>query len=321
MGAYAGVDLGATHILAVVCDESGRDLGSYERTTPRGPSGIDVTEGVLDALRRGCADAGVAPTELEGAGIASFGPLDLAEGVVENPPNLPDSIDRIPLTGPVKNLLESDAVVLNNDAIAGLIGERFYADRNPDDMVYVTMSSGIGAGVAVDGNILYGWDGNAGEVGHMVVDATGRMECGCGHDGHWEAYCSGENIPAYATSLHEDDPVKTTLPIEEGFEAAAVFEAAADGDEFAASVLEEVGRWNAIGMANLIHAYAPLVMYVGGAVALNNPEAVLDPIREHVQSMVMTNIPDIQLTTLGGEIVAHGAMAAALTGGTGRRSP
>jgi glucokinase len=121
--------------------------------------------------------------------------------------------------------------------------------------------------------------------------------------------------------LHEDDPVETTLPIEEGFEAAVVVEAAADGDEFAASVLEEVGRWNAIGMANLIHAYAPLVMYVGGAVALNNPEAVLDPIREHVQSMVMTNIPDIQLTTLGGEIVAHGAMAAALTGGTGRRSP
>jgi glucokinase len=314
MGAYAGVDLGATHILAVVCDESGNDLGRYERDTPQGPTGIDVTEGVLDALRRACEDASVAPTELEGAGIASFGPLDLAQGIVENPANLPDSIDRIPLTGPVRNLLGSDDVVLHNDTIAGLVGERYFADRNPDDMIYLTISSGIGAGVAVDGNILYGWDGNAGEVGHMIVDPTGRMECGCGHDGHWEAYCSGVNIPAYTILLHEDDPVDTSLPIEEGFDAATVFDHAADGDEFANSVIDEIGRWNAIGVTNLVHAYAPLVIYVGGAVALNNPDAVLDPIRAHLDDMVMTNVPDVQLTGLGDEVVAYGAMAAALTG-------
>jgi glucokinase len=320
MGAYAGVDLGATHILAVVCDESGRDLGSGRNATPQGPTGIDVTESVLETLRDACDDADVVPTELDGVGIASFGPLDLAAGVVENPANMPDTIDRIPLTGPVKNLVESDDVVLHNDAIAGLVGERFYADRNPDDMIYLTISSGIGAGVAVDRNVLSGWDGNVGEVGHMVVDPTGMMPCGCGREGHWEAYCSGENIPRYAAALHEDDPVDTSLSIEAEMDAATVFEQAEDGDPFANDVLERVGKWNAVGVANMVHAYAPLVIYVGGAVALNNPERTIEPIKDRIGDMVMSNVPDVQLTTLGDEIVAYGAMAAALTGGTGRRS-
>ena len=321
MAAYVGVDLGATHIRALIGDETGQELTVASADTPRGPTGIDVTEQVLTTIRRACDDADVAPSELVAAGIGSFGPLDLAEGVVQDPANLPDTIDRIPLTGPVGNLIDSEDVYLHNDAIAGLIGARFYSDRNPDDMAYLTISSGIGAGVAVDGNILYGWDGNAGEVGHMTLDPNGYMECGCGHDGHWEAYCSGENIPRYATQLHHEDPVDTALPIgEDAMDAAAVFEHAREGDDFAEYVVDQVCHWNAIGVANIVHAYAPLVIYVGGAVALHNTEMVLDPIRERLDEMVMTNIPDIQLTSLGDEIVAYGALASALTGGTGKRS-
>ncbi|WP_276271784.1 ROK family protein [Haloarcula litorea] len=317
MGAYAGVDLGATHIRAVIGDSDGTPVASFKRETPRGPNGIAVTEAVLDALREACAAADIDPSEVESAGIGSFGPLDLAEGVVENPANLPDTIDRIPLTGPVENLLGTPRVFLHNDANAGAIAERFYSDRNPDDMIYLTISSGVGAGVVVDGNVLSGWDGNAGEVGHLTIDPQGFMTCGCGHDGHWEAYCSGENIPRYATQLHREDPVETALPINtEGFDAADVF-AYAGEDAFASHVLEQVSHWNAIGVANMVHSYAPLVIYVGGAVALNNPEQVLEPIREQLDDMVMSNIPDIQLTTLGDDVVVRGALASALTGGTG----
>jgi len=317
MGAYAGVDLGATHIRAVIGDETGSIVASHKTETPRGPAGIAVTEAVLDAIRQACDAADIAPTEVVAAGIGSFGPMDLAEGVVENPANLPDTIDRIPLTGPVENLIGSERVSLHNDANAGVIGERFYSDRSPDDMVYLTISSGVGAGVAVDGNILSGWDGNAGEVGHLTIDPHGFMTCGCGHDGHWEAYCSGENIPRYATQLHREDPVETALPIEtEEFSAADIFEYAGE-DEFASHVLDQICHWNAIGVANIVHAYAPLVVYVGGAVALNNPEQVLDPIRNRLDDMVMSNIPDIQLTQFGDDVVVRGALASALTGGTG----
>ncbi|PSP92808.1 glucokinase [Halobacteriales archaeon QS_4_62_28] len=320
MAAYAGVDIGATNVRAVVGDESAREMGSHSRGTPRGPNGIAVTEAILDTLRAACENADVSPSSVVAAGIGSIGPLDLAEGVVENPANLPDTINRIPLTGPVANLIESNRVYLHNDTTAGVIGERYFSDRNPDDMVYLTISSGVGAGVAVDGNIISGWDGNAGEVGHMTLDPAGLLTCGCGYDGHWEAYCSGNNIPNYALQLHSEDPIETSLPVESGdFGAADVFDHAREGDDFAEYVIDQVGHLNAIGVANIAHAYAPLVIYVGGAVALNNPDAVLEPIRKEIEEMVMANVPDVKLTTLGDDIVVMGALASAITGGTGER--
>ena len=318
MASYVGVDLGATNVRAAVGDEEGCVLAVARQRTPRGPNGIAVTEAVLDTVRDACADADVDPATVSAAGVGSIGPLDLAEGGVDDPPNVP--VDAIPLVGPLSNLLDTVRVSLHNDAVAGVIGERFYADRNPDDMAYVTISSGVGAGVAVDGHVLSGWDGNAAEVGHMVVDPQGRQTCGCGRDGHWEAYCSGENIPAYARSLAEDaGGVETSLPLDsEGFAAKHVFEHA-NHDEFAARVVDRVGFWNAVGVTNLVQAYAPLVVSVGGAVALNNPEQVLDPIRDHLDTDVFNNVPEVRLTELGDDVVLRGALAAALTDGTGGR--
>jgi len=321
MATYAGVDLGATNIRAVVGDESGRVVASRRTGTPQGPNGISVTEAVLDALRGAAEEADVDPTRIAAVGIGSIGPLDLAEGAIDNPANLPDTIDRIPLTGPVGELVDSEEVYLHNDTTAGVIGERFYSERNPDDMIYLTISSGIGAGVCVDGNVVGGWDGNAGEVGHMTVDPNGFMTCGCGIEGHWEAYCSGNNIFRYAQRLHDEDPVDTSMPLESAdFSSADVFNHAAEGDEFAGHVLDQVTRWNVIAIANMTDAYAPLVIYVGGAVTLNNPDRVLDPIRDRLDDVVFGNVPDVQLTTLGDDVVVKGALASAMTAGTGDRS-
>ncbi|MFC6836626.1 ROK family protein [Halomarina ordinaria] len=319
MAYYVGVDLGATNVRAVVADGEATVLGRGREVTPDGPTGIAVTEAVLSVVRAACDDAGLAPASVSAAAVASFGPLDLTEGAVVDPANLPESIDRIPLTGPLSNLVDTDRVYLHNDTNAGVIGQRFFSDRNPDDMVYLTMSSGVGAGVSVDGHVLRGWDGNAGEVGHLTIDPDGRMTCGCGHDGHWEAYCSGNNIPRYARYVHEADDVPTDLPLSSPeFDAPTVFEAV-ESDPLAAEVVERVGRWNTLGVANVCHAFAPLVVYVGGAVALNNPDLVLDPIREHLADEVMVNVPEVELTTLGDDVVVLGALASALTGGTGDR--
>ncbi|WP_254537171.1 ROK family protein [Halomarina litorea] len=319
---YAGVDLGATNVRAVVGDGDGTILGQASQSTPQGPTGIAVTEAVLAVLREACEAADVSPHRVTAAGIGSIGPLDLTEGTVDGPANLPDAVGRIPLTGPVGNLVESDRVYLHNDTNAGCLGQRFFSDRNPDDMVYVTMSSGVGAGVAVDGHLLQGWDGNAGEVGHMTVDPDGRLTCGCGGAGHWEAYCSGNNIPNYARYIHETGDYETDLDLEApDFGAPAVFDAASAGDPLAERVVERVGEWNTVAIANVAHAYAPLVVYLGGAVALNNPEQILDPIVESLPDRVtMVNVPDVELTTLGDDVVVLGALASAITGG-GRRAP
>jgi glucokinase len=320
MSAYAGVDLGATNIRAVIADADGTLLGSADHRTPRGPTGAAVTDELLDTLREASERGGVRPQEIESIGVGSIGPLDLASGVIENPSNLPAGIGVIPLRGPIANLadLNEANVYLHNDTNAGCIGERFYADRNPDDMAYLTISSGIGAGVCVDGNVLGGWDGNAGEVGHMTVDPDGKRTCGCGKDGHWEAYCSGNNIPEYAKDLYENEPVETVLEVESDLTAAAVFGAVGE-DDFAERVVKRVAAWNTMGIANTVHAFAPLVIYVGGAVALNNPELTLEPIRQRLDDLVFINVPEIELTTLGDDAVVRGALASALTGGTGDR--
>lgn len=320
MASYVGVDLGATNVRAVVGDEEARILGKARRSTPNGPTGIAITEAVLDVVRDACEEAAVDPKAVAAAGVASFGPFDLADGAVDNPANFPDTVDRIPLTGPLGKLLGTDEIHLHNDTAAGVIGERFHSERNPDDMVYLTVSSGIGTGVCVDGHVLSGWDGNAGEFGHVVVDPDGAMTCGCGRDGHWEAYCSGENVPKYARHLHETADVATDLPVDSAeFGAADVFTAHGE-DPLADLVVERVQQWNLIGVTNIVHAYAPLVVFVGGAVALKNPELVVDHVREHLESQVFTNVPDVRLTELGDDVVVKGALASALTGGTGDRS-
>lgn len=319
MGVYAGIDLGASYVRAIVGDETGEELATSRRETPQGPTGNDVTEGILDTLREATGNAGVEPAALSAVGIGSIGPLDLSAGGLGSPANLPDTIEQIPLVEPISDLAETEEVYLHNDAIAGVIGERFHSDRNPDDMVYLTISTGIGAGVCVDGHVLSGWDGNAGEIGHATLDPEGTMTCGCGQDGHWEAYASGENIPRYVREYYRSGDWETDMPVmDDDFTAPALFEYAGD-DEFADAFIDRLARFNAMGVANIIHAYAPLVIYIGGAVAENNPELVVEKIRERLPEMVFVNMPEIKLTTLGDDVVLEGGLASALTQGTGDR--
>lgn len=315
MRRYAGVDLGASHLRTAVADGDGTILAQDKRDTPQGPRGDDVTEAVLDSLKNVCADVGIDPQQITAAGIGSIGPLDLEKGTVVSPANLPEDVEIVQLRDPVANLIESDMVSLHNDTIAGVIGERYYADIDIDQMVYLTISSGIGAGVVVDGSVLHGWDGNAGEIGHTLVDPDRRRACGCGQAGHWEAYCSGNNIPDYARQLRDSEEIDTSLDIEsESFTAEEIFNNPAD--PLAAEVIERTADWNAIGVTNLVHSYAPRVVAIGGAVALNNPTFVIDPIRERIQDLVITNIPEIRPTLQGDDVVLYGAIASAITSGS-----
>jgi len=316
MATYLGVDLGATTIRAAVGDRAGRVVGAHRTATPRGPTGVAVTEAVLAAVRAACADAGVTPEAVVAAGVGAIGPLDADEGDMVDPANLPSTVDRMPLVGPLRALLSTDRIELHNDATAGAIAERFFRDE-ADDLVYLTLSTGVGAGAVVDGHVLEGWRGNAAEVGHVTVHPDGRP-CGCGGAGHWEAYCGGANVPAYARDLYDGE--ETDLPLDDpdaDVDAAAVFDADAAGDAFATRVVDRIGRWNALGVATLVHAYAPRVVAVGGGVARDNPERVLGPIRERLPPHVATAVPEVRRTDADGDAVVRGALASAITGGTG----
>ncbi|WP_338737654.1 ROK family protein [Haloplanus salilacus] len=302
-----GIDIGGTNLRAAVADSDGTVVGRAERSTPAGSDAI--TEATLGLVDRACADARVDASDTVAAGIGSMGPIDRAAGTLVDPPNAQGIDEPVRLVEPLRDRLGTDAVELHNDATCGAIAER--AAGMAENLVYLTLSTGIGAGAVVDGDVLVGAGGNAAEIGHVTVDPRGRLTCGCGGDGHWEAYCGGKNVPRYAAHLRREsgDGIETDLPADaSAFTAKAVFDRAGDDDDLADLVVERIGRWNAIGVAAAVQAFAPTRIVLGGAVALENPDAILDPIREGIPRRVSIDPPEIGLTDLGADAVLQGAV-------------
>lgn len=304
-----GVDVGGTNLRAVVADGDGATVGRASRSTPAG--GEAITEAILGLVGRACTDAGIDPGDITAAGIGSMGPLDRATGTLVDPPNADGVESPVRLVGPLRERLGTDAVALHNDATCGAIAE--HAAGTTDDLVYLTLSTGVGAGAVVDGNALVGSGGNAAEIGHVTVDPRGRMTCGCGGEGHWEAYCGGKNLPRYVAYLRRESTgeIETDLPDDpSAFTAETVFDRAGD-DDLADLVVDRIGRWNAIGVATAVQAFAPTRVVLGGGIALNNPKRVLGPIREGVPERLSVDTPSIELTGFGADVVLRGAVETA----------
>ncbi len=310
MSYYLGIDVGGTNLRAAVATDDLAFLSRLSEPTPTA-SASAVSEAIRRLVQRACADAGVSTDRIRAAGVGSAGPFDDSAGAIVGSPNIPSDGGRIEIVEPLRELLGTGSVVLRNDAICGAVAERHFADTHTEHMVYITISTGVGAGAIIDGEVLSGANGNAAEIGHLTVDPTGRMACGCGRDGHWEAYCGGANIPDYAASIAREEEIETDLSTAaDDFTAKDVFDALGD-DELADTVVERIGDWNTIGFANTIQAFAPTRIAVGGAVASNNPGAILDPVRGNVPDRVMVEVPAIELTDLGDDIVLKGALLSA----------
>ena len=218
-----------------------------------------------DAKRAGLADP-------VGIGISSPGPLDPWKGIVIAPPNLAGWRD-IPLAAHVEEAVGLPTY-LERDTNAAVMGEwRYGAAQGADDVVYVTVSTGIGGGVVVDGRPLIGKDGTAGEIGHITVDIDGPL-CGDGQPGHAEAIGSGRAIAREGRALLKsgDAPGLAALAADAEVDAELVARAADEGDEACRSVLDRA--WVAIGAmcAGLVNTLNPEVIVLGGSIGCNRPE-------------------------------------------------
>jgi len=314
----AGVDLGGTYLRVVLSGEQGKFLAECKEKIDL-ESERAIVEQIVKTIRSLCKSKNVKVSALEGVAIASTGPLDMQKGILINPTNIP--FPKVSLTRPVWNEL-GVPVYLLNDCTAAVLGEReFGAGKGVDDLVYVTIGTGIGGGAIVDGHLLLGKDGNAVEIGHMVVDPSGRLKCGCGKMGHWEAYCSGKNIPNFVRMrLEEMDEgmVKNSLlskhlkgksPM---VESKHLFKAARAGDGLSLQLIEEIGVFNAIGMANVVNVYDPSLVTMGGSGVLKDRDLVMKPIEEHVRDYTRNRIPKILVTPLSEKVGLYGAVAAVL---------
>ena len=310
-----GVDLGGTNVRVALGDDEGRILAKISERTEKtkGPEGI--SEQIARIIR--CLEKKEAKTgEIIGIGIGSAGPLDLKRGGLMKPTNIP--YDFIPLVEPLEDIFHLPTYLLN-DCSTAVMGEKFFgAGKNHENLAYITLSTGIGGGIYVDGHLLIGKDGNATEVGHFTIDYEGKLLCGCGKRGHWEAYCSGNGIPNYVRLLLSQgrfEGVKDSLLMRrisgdlDRLTAKILYDCAKAGDPLALELVDKIGFLNSVGFACVVDAYDPSLITVGGSIALRNESLIIDPIRRGVKEHARNRVPEIKITPLGDDVVLYGALA------------
>ena len=307
-GKVLAADLGATNLRVALVSREGKILSILKARTPRAGGPNAVPDAIAELARR--ASATGTPDRI---GVSTIGPLDLAEGVIVNTPNLP--FKRIELRRRLEEKLGME-VYLVNDAAAGALGENvFGAGKGAKNIVYITFSTGLGGGVIVDGRLLVGRRGNAHEIGHLVVNYDDETRCGCGGIGHWEAYCSGHGLPKLAKLVAERTGAtsETARLAKNGALAPEeLFNAARSGDEFSLIVVEEFSRIAAAGIASVVSAYDPEVVVMGGPVYLYNRDLLDCRISRWLSEYSLGEPPPIRAAALGENSPLIGAAVAAM---------
>jgi glucokinase len=308
-----GVDLGGTQIRACLWKvEAGMEQQAKKPTQARqGPS--RVLKRIKLAVRE--VLAGLAPEDLLAIGIASPGPLDPQSGIILSPANLP-GWDRVPLREIMVKEFHAPVYVNNDANLACLAEHRFGHGQGASDLVYLTISTGIGGGVVCGGQLLMGAHGLAAEPGHMIVDADGPR-CGCGSIGCLEALSSGTAIARQAGEwIREGQDSLLASPTYSGKELTAqiVAEAALKGDALAQRLISRAAYYLGIGVLNLIHIFDPQMVILGGGVSkIGSP--LFDPVqlwvREHALTPAQRETP-ILPAKLGDDVGLFGAVAWAL---------
>ena len=307
--AHIAVDIGATNIRVASGNENGFTMKHSEATDQEnGPEG--VPRQIIRLIN-------ILQTDVEAIGVGSIGPIDLKRGVITNTPNYP--FNQIKVVGPLQEEYNVPIGILN-DCAAGVLAEHvFGAGVGIDNLVYVTLSTGLGGGAIVDGHLLIGKDGNAPEIGHLVIHPDSELLCGCGGRGHWEAFSSGNNIPRYAALiLTGRDWTNSTLHKLTNGDLAKlgskmIFDEAKNADQRSVEIVEEIGKINTVGFADIVNVFDPALITVGGSIALNNPRLILDPIIENIHEYIINRMPEIMITPLGEDVVLYGALAYALS--------
>ena len=313
MALTLGVDIGGTKVAAGVVDEQGRILARTRQPTPgASPDQVeDVVAACVQELQR--------EHEVEAVGIGAAGFIDVTRSRILVAPNLAWRDE--PLREAVEQRVGLPCVV-ENDANAAAWGEhRFGAGRGADDLVMITVGTGIGGGLVLGGRLYRGRHGIGAEYGHLQMVEGGRR-CGCGQRGCWEQYCSGRALLRDAREIADVRPAYGRRLLElgagqpEGIEAVEVTQAAREGDPAALECFRTIGTWLGQGMADLAAVLDPGAFVVGGGVA-DAGELLLAPAREAFAARLTGTgsrpLAEVRLAELGNDAGLVGAADLART--------
>ena len=256
------IDLGGTNLRAAAIDREGRIHHRVKRATPRDGEPSSIAGAIVGAVRE--CETAVGEGRIGAVAVAIPGTVHHSAGTVMNAPNLP-WLNGFALTAAIEAELDSK-VLIENDANAAAVGEMWQgAARDAQTIICVTLGTGVGGGIILDGELWRGIDGTAGEVGHVGVVYDGHP-CGCGSRGCVEQYASAtaivrmthELLPAYPNSaLTQTEPVT----------AKAVYDAGIAGDELAREVYRRVGAYLGMGLGGLVNVLNPEMIVIASGVA------------------------------------------------------
>ena len=250
MSSYSiGVDLGGTNLRAAAMSAEGQILLRVEHPTPDVTSGHAVVQGIVDGVEAVRTQMG--QQQLAGVGIGVPGFILMEKGIVVGSGNLP-GLDNYPIRDEIEARLKTP-VILENDANAAALGEYWMgAGRGWHDLILLTLGTGVGGGIVINGQILHGFLGMAGELGHMTIVPNG-YPCGCGGNGCLEKYASATAVSAMAKLLNLGD-----------LSAKEVFELAEAGNQRARVIFESAGTALGTAIANLTNIFNPPLFLLGG---------------------------------------------------------
>lgn len=304
---YIVADVGGTHIRAASFPIDSQTPTTIKKIFTKGPE--SPHERLINLI------ASVIPENEEVAAItvAAPGPLDPYAGIIYDAPNIP-SWEDLPLRQIIQDAFHVP-VAIGNDANLAALGEwRFGAGVGHRNLVYITVSTGIGGGVIIDNQLLLGVHGLASELGHITVLPDGPP-CGCGKRGHLESVASGPAIARWA-ELEISQGSPSSLPHDRKITGRDVSLAASQGDQVAQNALARAGSYLGTAIADFLHIFNPTIVIIGGGVSQSG-EAFYEPLRKAMREHVMSGryLDNLTLTTsvLGDDVGLMGALALAQT--------
>jgi glucokinase len=307
----AGVDIGGTKLLAVAATGKGEIVAERREPTAAGPDAI------LSAIAAVVADLTAAEPGIAAVGVGLPGLVDL-DGAVSYAPNLPGFVgvparERLAATCPLP-------LVVDNDANVAALGEVVHgAGRGHREVLVVTLGTGIGGGLVIDGTVHRGARGFAGEIGHFTVDPDGPL-CACGQRGHWETIASGSALGRRARDWAARGDAPRVLARANGaVEAVTGHEvrlSAVAGEADGLAILAEHAGAVAVGLGGLINILDPEVVVISGGL-IDLGDLLLDPLRaslaDHIEAAALRPTPPVLAASLGEHAGAVGAAALART--------
>lgn len=284
---YLGIDFGGTNIAAGIVDEKGNIIKKDSTPTLKERDSEEIINDMINVSLKVLKDANLTTSDIEGVGVGCPGIVDNKCGIIKHLSNI--GMTNYPLRERLSQVFKT-RINIENDANAAALGEYKRYGENSNSFIFVTLGTGIGGGIIIDGKIYSGFNGAGAEIGHMKIEING-IPCPCGCDGCWEQYASVTALIRNTKEAMDKNPQSMMHKwVKENGKVSGrtAFECAKAGDETAKEVVDNYIKYLATGLISIINVFQPERIVIGGGISKEG-DYLLNPIKQIVYDCKYNN--------------------------------